>query len=236
MNIRFLGKWSSNLVRGERNISFALDNKIVFDFGPHTIESLLDFGIDPRGIEIVLITHMHLDHFSGLPELFWYRSIYKAQNKLIVLGPNGIKNNVERLLRTLQTPKAFRINAEFIEDKKYDFIQPFRAKHLVTDNGYRVDYKGKIVFYSGDTAYSENVVKGAEDADILLHEMTYLDNKKEEADFWKHSTYSSTMRVFEESRAKKLAPVHLSVDSNNLAIKLAKSDKRIIYPTGIIHL
>ncbi|MCL4376167.1 MBL fold metallo-hydrolase [Candidatus Parvarchaeota archaeon] len=236
MNIRFLGKWSSNLVRGERNISFALDDKIVFDFGPHTIESLLDSKIDPRDIGIVLITHMHLDHFSGLPELLWYRAIYKAQNKLIVLGPKGIKNNTERLLRTLQTPKAFNINAEFIEDKKYDFIQPFRARHIIADNGYRVDYKGKTVFYSGDTAYSSNVVKGAEDADILLHEMTYLDNKKEEADFWRHSTYSSAMQVFEESRAKKLAPVHLSVDSNKLALKLSKSDKRIIYPNNIIHM
>lgn len=236
MNIRFLGKWSSNLVRGERNISFALDDKIVFDFGPHTIESLLDSRIDPRNIEIVLITHMHLDHFSGLPELFWYRSIYKAKNKLIVLGPKGIERNTERLLRTLQTPKSFRINAEFIEDKRYGFIQPFRAKHLVTDNGYRVDYNGKTLFYSGDTAYSENVVRGAEDADILLHEMTYTDDKKEEADFWRHSTYSSAMQVFEESRAKKLAPVHLSVDSNKLALKLSKSDKRIIYPNNIIHM
>lgn len=236
MNIRFLGKWSSNLVRGERNISFALDDKIVFDFGPHTIESLLDSSIDPRSIEIVLITHMHLDHFSGLPELFWYRSIYKAKNKLIVLGPKGIERNTERLLRTLQTPKSFRINAEFIEDKRYGFIQPFRAKHLVTDNGYRVDYNGKTLFYSGDTAYSENVVRGAEDADILLHEMTYTDDKKEEADFWRHSTYSSAMQVFEESRAKKLAPVHLSVDSNKLALKLSKSDKRIIYPNNIIHM
>ena len=236
MKIRFLGKWSSNLVRGERNISFTLDDKIVFDFGPHTVEALLDSRIDPRNLEMVLITHMHLDHFSGLPELFWYRAIHKAKNKLIVLGPKGIERNTERLLRTLQTPKAFKTNAEFIEDKKYDFIQPFRAKHLVTDNGYRVDYNGKTLFYSGDTAYSENVVKGAEDADILLHEMTYLDNKKEEADFWKHSTYSSTMRVFEESHAKRLVPVHLSVDSNNLAIKLSKSDKRIIYPNGIIRL
>ncbi len=236
MNIRFLGKWSSNLVRGERNVSFALDDKIVFDFGPHTIESLLDSRIDPRKIEMVLITHMHLDHFSGLPELFWYRSIYKAENKLIVLGPKGIKTNTERLLRTLQTPRQFKINAEFIEDKRYEFIQPFRAKHLVTDNGYRVNYKGKTIFYSGDTAYSENVVKGAEDVDLLLHEMTYLDNKQKEADFWRHSTYSSTMRVFSESRAKKLVPVHLSVDSNALVRKLSKSSRTMIYPSGVIHL
>ena len=236
MNLRFLGKWSSNLIQGERNVSFSLDDKIVFDFGPHTIESLLDSRIDPRKIDIVLITHMHLDHFSGLPELFWYRSIYRAQNRLVVLGPKGIKSNTEKLLRTLQTPKEFKANAEFIEDKKYDFIQPFRARHLVADNGYRVNYKGKTIFYSGDTAYCENVVKGAEDADILLHEMTYMDEKKKEADFWRHSTYSSVMRVFEESRAKRLVPVHLSVGSNKLASRLSKSNKNIIYPSGVIRI
>ena len=107
MNIKFLGKWSSNLIRGERNISFVLDDKIVFDFGPHTLESLLDLKIDPRAIETVLITHMHLDHYSGLSELFWYRSIYGAKKKLVVLGPAGIKRDTEKILKLLRTPPNF---------------------------------------------------------------------------------------------------------------------------------
>ena len=235
MNIKFLGKWSSNLIKGERNVSFLLDDKMVFDFGPHTVESLLDLGVDPRKIETVLITHMHLDHFSGLPELFWYRSIYKADRKLTVLGPKGIKSSMERLLKLLRTPPTFNTPFEFIEDKPYGPITPFRAKHFVTDNGYRVDYKGKTIFYSGDTAYSENVVKGAEDADILLHEMTYTDKKQKEADFWKHSTYSTTMRVFDESHAKKLVPVHLSLDSERMVRKLASSGNKVLYPKGSIN-
>ena len=236
MNVKFLGKWSSNLVKGERNISFVLDDKIVFDFGPHTIESLLDFNIDPRKIEIVAITHMHLDHFAGLPELFWYRSIYKADKKLVVLGPSGIKSGTEKLLKLLKTPPTFNTAFEFVEDKKYEFITPFRAKHFVPDNGYRVEYKGKSLFYSGDTAYSENVVKGAEDADLLIHEMTYTDEKKKEADFWKHSTYSSTLKVFQESHAKKLIPVHLSLNSEKAVRKLSLSDKKVVYPAGLIKL
>ncbi len=236
MNLKFLGKWSSNLVKNERNISFILDDKIVFDFGPHTIESLLDLGIDPTKIEIVAITHMHLDHFSGLPELFWYRSIHKASNKLVVLGPNGIKTSTERLLKLLRTPPTFNTKFDFVEDEKYKFITPFRARHLVPDNGYRIEYDGKSIFYSGDTAYSENVVKGAEDVDLLIHEMTYTDEKKKEADFWKHSTYSSTLSVFEESHAKKLIPVHLSLDSERAVRKLSLKDNKVIYPEGTIKL
>ena len=236
MKIKFLGKWSSNLVKGERNISFIVDDKIVFDFGPHTIESLLDFSVDPRKIEIVAVTHMHLDHFAGLPELFWYRSIYKADKKLIVLGPKGIKSSMESLLKLLRTPPSFNAEFEFIEDAKYEFIQPFRAKHFVPDNGYRLEYKGKSIFYSGDTAYSKNVVKGAEDVDLLLHEMTYTDDKKREADFWKHSTFSSTLKVFEESHAKKLIPVHISKSSEIALRKLVKRNKKVLYPKGSIKI
>ncbi len=86
MNIKFLGIWSSNLIPGQRNVSFVLDDRIVFDFGPHSIESLFDMGIDPAKISIVLITHMHLDHYIGLAELLWYRSIYKIKEPLIHIG------------------------------------------------------------------------------------------------------------------------------------------------------
>ncbi len=236
MNLKFLGTWGSNLVKNKRNVSFILDNKIVFDFGPHTIESLLDLGIDPNKIDIVAITHMHLDHFSGLPELFWYRSIYKASNKLVVLGPKGIKASTERLLKLLRTPPNFDTKLDFVEDKSYEFITPFRARHFVPNNGYRVEYNGKSLFYSGDTAYSENVIKGAEEVDLLIHEMTYTDDKKEEADFWKHSTYSTTLSVFEKSHAKKLVPVHFSVDSERAAKKLSLRNSKVIYPKGTIEI
>ncbi|MEM0097266.1 MAG: ribonuclease Z [Candidatus Micrarchaeaceae archaeon] len=236
MKIRFLGKWSSNIVAGERNVSFALDDKIIFDFGPHALESLLESKVDPRKAEVIAITHMHLDHFSGLPELFWYRAIYKAENRLMVLGPKGIKNNTEKLLKLLHTPEEFKVDAEFIEDEDYEFIRHIKANHTIVDNGYRIEYGGKTLFYTGDTAYSKNVVNGSQDVDMLVHEMTYTDNGKKEADFWKHSTYSTTMQVFEESHAKRLVPVHLTVDSDNLVKGLLKSNKMIIYPAGIIDL
>ncbi len=37
--------------------------------------------------------------------------------------------------------------------------------------GYRVDYAGKSVVISGDTRYSENLIKFAKDADVLIHEV-----------------------------------------------------------------
>lgn len=239
MELKFLGKWSSHITKGERNISFVINDSIVFDFGPHSLEALLDLDVNPAKISTVLISHMHLDHYGGVAELLWYRSINKVDSTLMILGPKGIKENTQNLLKAFNTPENWYEryilkNTEYVEDRGTDFIETFKANHIIQDNGYRLDYNDKTIFYSGDTGYSENVVRGSTDVDLLLHEMTYMDKDREIADFWKHSTYSDVARVYEESKAKRLVPVHLTTETNDLIIEKSRKDKNIIYPKGII--
>ncbi len=66
--------------------------------------------------------------------------------------------------------------------------------------------------------------------------MTYTDEDRKLADFWKHSTYSDVMKVFEESRAKRLVPVHLSLSSSSLVSKMAGIVKGLVYPPRILEL
>ncbi len=235
MKISFLGNWSSNLVRGKRNVSFLLDDKIAFDFGPHSLESLLDRRIDPNRVKIVLITHMHLDHYAGIAELLWYRSIYRAKGRLLILGPKGIRKNTERLMKALKTPapwfkETIDTKTDYVENEDLGFVTIYRANHLVPCNSYRVEYGGKTIFYSGDTAYSRNVVRGARNVDYLIHEMTYTDKDRKLADMWRHSTYSDVIRVFNESEAKHLIPVHFTSSSEALVSRKIGKVKGLIYP------
>ncbi len=239
MNIKFLGRWSSNLVKGERNVSFVLDDKVVFDFGPHTLESLLERKIDPLKVTTVLITHMHLDHYAGVAELLWYRSIYKARNRLTVFGPKGIKKNTGRLLRLLNTPpewfdQQIDVRTDFIEDAETGTVRIFRANHAIPCNSYRVRHRGKVIFYSGDTGYSSEVVKGANRADLLIHELTYTDRDRESADHWGHSTWSDAIRVFEESGAKRLIPVHMTSLSRAFVLRNIGRVDGMTYPADTI--
>ena len=219
MKIRFLGNWSSQIKAGVRNSSILIDDKIVFDFGPHSLESLLEMSVDPAKIEWVLISHMHLDHYAGLPELLWYRGSRKIKEPLLIMGPVGIGSNTESLLRIFNTPQDdhYEINVNYRERRETDFIEAFNGNHTIPDNVYRLDYKGRILTYTGDTAYSEEVVKASEKADILFHEMTYLDNEAGLAEHWKHSTFSSALRTFRESTSKKMIPVHLTEGTMEMA-------------------
>ena len=228
--IDFLGKWSSNTVKGQRTASIVIDGQTLIECGPHTLESMLDIGIDPLGIDTVAITHMHLDHFIGIAEFLWYRAIYNSGDSLVILGPRGIENNVWNLIRATMTPESFQINVDIREDTDFGDIQHFRANHVIEDNGYRIETRDGVVFYSGDTAYSQNVVTGSESVDYLFHEMTYTDQREEEAKFWKHSTISDVLRVFSESKAINLVPVHLTTETLDAATRMAGKDSNIVSP------
>ena len=51
-------------------------------------------------------------------------------------------------------------------------VTAFRVLHDPVEPalGYRFDYKGRSIVISGDTSYSENLIKNAKDADVLFHE------------------------------------------------------------------
>ena len=75
MKVQVIGTWSAKLDQKKRNTSFLLDDSILLDCGPHTVEYLINSGIDLSNIKTVLVTHLHLDHFGGIPEFIWQRAL-----------------------------------------------------------------------------------------------------------------------------------------------------------------
>ena len=252
MEIKFLGNWSSHIQAGKRNVSMIIDGHILLDCGPHTIESMLESGIDPVQVDKILISHMHLDHDGGLAEILWYRAAREAKDEVIILGPKGIMKNTEQLLKIYNTPdhymfsmksnyveinnngEIYEVKTKFTDKVKNDYIEAFVGNHSIPDNMYRLEYHGNTIAYTGDTAYNDNIAQVGEKADIFLHEMTFTDQDAEIAKLSKHSTYSSALRGFSESHAKKLVPVHLT-DKTVSTLK-AKSRENIILPFTDINL
>lgn len=212
MEIVFLGNWSAKTIPGKANTSFVIDGKIACDFGPVSLQAMVEKGMDPNDLEQVFISHMHYDHFAGLTGLLWYRAMSGNEESLRITGPDGIEETTRRLLEEYRTPQGFHVFASFNVSND-GMVEIFRGDHTVPDNAYRISYGSSTIFYSGDTAYSESVVEGAEHSDLLIHEMTYPDNMKIEAELWKHSTVSDVLKTFSESRSKRLVPVHITSET-----------------------
>lgn len=69
---------------------------------------------------------------------------------------------------------------------------------------------GRLVVISGDTRPTEELVRAAAGADLLVHEATFSDEERERAAETRHSTAREAAQVALAARAKKLVLTHFS--------------------------
>jgi ribonuclease Z len=153
----------------------------------------------PRlGVNKVFLSHLHSDHTKGLPILWMTGWTSRGNNPLRVWGPGpdvDQPTGVGDMLAQLQT--AFATNThirrdlvehnpaggimiqttEVSEGVVYQNNGVTVAAFLVDHHpvkpafGYRVDYAGHSVVFSGDTTHSDNLIKFAKGADVIIHEV-----------------------------------------------------------------
>ena len=84
---------------------------------------------------------------------------------------------------------------------------------------------GRKIVYTGDTGASENIVKLAENADLLIHEATFEDELKERAMEDGHSTPSMAAETAKEAGAKRLFLTHISARYKDTDLLLEQARK-----------
>src|SRR3989442_2488127 len=74
----------------------------LLDCGPTILQSFKQSGRDPGAVDFVLLSHLHGDHFGGLPFLFMeYRFEEPRSRPLAVYGPPGTERRVRSLFGAL---------------------------------------------------------------------------------------------------------------------------------------
>ena len=84
---------------------------------------------------------------------------------------------------------------------------------------------GRKIVYTGDTRPSENLVKLAENADLLIHEATFDDELMERAMEDGHSTPSMAAETAKEAGAKWLVLTHISARYKDAGLLLEQARK-----------
>jgi ribonuclease Z len=168
---------------------------LVFDCGRGTTQRLMQLKVRLGEADKLFLTHLHSDHVVGIPDLWltgWLQAAF-AQRKgpFSVYGPAGTKGLMENLEKAYDwdiktriadqklPPEAVAVRAtEFKEGVVYEKdgvkVTAFEVDHgdlIKPAFGFRVDYGGRSVVISGDTKFSENLIRHATGVDLLIHQV-----------------------------------------------------------------
>ncbi len=156
--------------------------KLLLDCGMGVPLRLAEAGIDAEDIDIICITHGHLDHIQDLPSLTkasWL-NVGKADYEMIV--PLNLKEKLIRFWRSLdeyeRTDLDFKILKPGDHFKEKLNIRPFKTNHTVSSQGYHITDGEVNIVYTGDTTPCREVKDVSKNSDILIHELSLLEESE----------------------------------------------------------
>jgi ribonuclease BN (tRNA processing enzyme) len=178
-------------------------------------------GIDPASIDTIVISHLHGDHFGGLPFFLLDAQLNsKRSTPLIVAGHADLEQRLRAAMDIL-FPGSQR--ALEVVDVAFVTLAPgtptrlgpasvevFAVEHFCGSPPFAIRLTtptGKTIGYSGDTEWTDTLTAVADNADLFIAEAYFYDKTIK----W-HLDYTSLAKETSRLNARRLIATHLSAD------------------------
>ena len=177
-----------------------LDGDVVLiDCGAGTLHRFLESGSNVKAISHILLTHLHSDHVSGLNDFLWAGWVGRwwVGAPPLLIGPPGTTEFVERLLHAFEEdirlrteegavakadlmPKVVELEDGWSFTRGNWRLVAFAVDHKPVKHafGFRFELGKQAVVISGDTRMCDNLIKHAQNADLLVHEVAWEEGMK----------------------------------------------------------
>jgi ribonuclease BN (tRNA processing enzyme) len=193
VRVTFLGTGDAFNARGRCHASYLIaapSSTILLDCGPSTLLAMNRDGQSPEVLDAIVLSHLHGDHFAGLP-FFFLHFIFDAPRKrpLTIVGPPGTEARVYDLYRAMYrdlSSQTMPFALQFVEATAglhtavgpIDLL-PFAVPHQQTEIslGYRLAADGKTILYSGDSGWTEALVTQSRSTDLFICECCFFETR-----------------------------------------------------------
>ena len=185
MRLTFVGSGDAFGSGGRMQTCLLVDaggRRLLVDCGATSLVALKRQDVDPAAIEAVLISHLHGDHFGGLPFFLLDGQFRRGARPLVVAGPPGIEPRVREAMEAL-FPGSSGVRRRFVTTfvewsagrpveiagvsaTPYPVVHPSGAPPFAL----RLEAGGRVLAYSGDTEWTDTLIDAARGAHVFVCE------------------------------------------------------------------
>ncbi|MEZ5155020.1 MAG: ribonuclease Z [Solirubrobacterales bacterium] len=172
LDVIFLGTGGS-VPSARRNTAAVLvrrgGDRLLFDCGEGT-QRQMQRSIGLINVDAIFVTHLHADHYLGLPGLIKSYEMQDREERLTIYGPPGLRTLFGSLSRVIGKPAYGLELVELNRGESVDFgdyeVEPFDVSHRIVANGYALREDHRPGRFDPDAARELGVEPGPAFGDL----------------------------------------------------------------------
>lgn len=220
--------------------------RLLLDCGEGTQEQMRAHRQKLQSLQLVCISHLHGDHFFGLPGLLATLHLCGRTQPLQIIGPQGIRRALDTMLELSSTNLAYELrilemshrDCQLVYTAPRCTISAFPIWHSVPTYGFLIEElprsqsRPRRMAYCCDTGYHEELAERVRDVDLLCLESTFADDMRAVAEEKQHLTASQAAQIAQLAGVGQLLLTHFSARYREDAIFLQQATP--VFPNTIL--
>lgn len=247
MRITFVGTGDAFNSCGRAHTCFRVDSggrTLVVDFGASALAAWRKSGLNVCDTDSIVLSHLHGDHFGGLPFLLLdYQFVSRCRAPLVIAGPPGTAARLNAAMEVFfpnSTRNTWRFDWSVVEiavGQRATLagfeINTTEMQHAsgAPSTALRVARDGKLFAYSGDTAWTDSLIDVADSADLFVVECSSGD-----AAIPDHIDWSTLKSNLPRLKAKRVAVTHMGESALARSAEMRAAGVHVAYDGEIVDL
>ena len=219
LRLQFVGSGDAFGSGGRFNTCFRVERPagdFLIDCGASSLIAMRKLGIEPNAIGTIFVSHLHGDHFGGLPFFILDAQFYsRRQTPLTLVGPPGFRERLSEAMEVFfpgssSAHRKFTIEVREIAPGSTMIVGDVTLSAVEVQHAcgapplaLRLTCDGKTIAYSGDTEWTDALIAIGQNADLFIVEALSFEKR-----IAQHLDYASLRAHAERIGAKRIVLTH----------------------------